>query len=199
MSEIEEAVKESIEGKADWPLNSWIAGCVAIVATIMAIGNIKDGNIVQAMAQAQSRGVDSWSYYQAKSLKQLLAENAAEQLRTHVIVNPSISPALRDGLEKRIARYDAEARRYDKEKEEIRKQAEAYQKEYDQLNVFDDQFDMAEACLTISIALFGVTALTRKRWLFLFAAAIASTGAALSLAGFLHLRLHPEWLARLLS
>jgi len=34
---------------------------------------------------------------------------------------------------------------------------------YDRLNVHDDQFDMAEALMSIGIALFGVTALTQKR------------------------------------
>jgi len=68
MSEVEGAVKETIERQPEWPLNSWIAGLVAVVATFMAVGNIKDGNIVQAMQQSQAKSVDSWSYYQAKSL-----------------------------------------------------------------------------------------------------------------------------------
>lgn len=36
----------------------------------------------------------------------------------------------------------------------------------DAMNVHDDPFDLAEACLSVGIALAGVTALTRKRWLF---------------------------------
>ena len=40
----------------------------------MAIDNVKDGNIGQAMAQAQAKSVDAWSYYQAKGVKQNLAE-----------------------------------------------------------------------------------------------------------------------------
>jgi len=52
-----------------------------------------------------------------------------------------------------------------KRKSDIKAQAEGYAKEYNDLNVFDDQFDMTEALLTISIAMFGITALTQKKWL----------------------------------
>lgn len=199
MSEIEDAVKETIEPKGEWPLNSYIAGLVAVVATCMAVGNIKDGNVVQAMQQAQAKSVDAWAYYQSKSLKQLMSENAAEQMETYLAVTPAMAPASRTGVEKRIAKYKEEAARYEKEKGEIRKQAEGYDKDYDRLNLHDDQFDMSEACLTIAIALFGVSALVKKRWLFFFACAMGAIGVVLELSGFLGWMFHPDWLAKLLG
>jgi hypothetical protein len=63
------------------------------------------------------------------------------------------------------AHVQGQVKKYDKEKADIKKQAEGYQKEYDALNFRDDQFDMNEACLSVAIALFGITALTKKRWL----------------------------------
>jgi hypothetical protein len=47
--------------------------------------------------------------------------------------------------------------------------------------------------------MFGVTALTRRRWLMVVACAFAGTGIILCLAGFLNWNLHPDWLANLLS
>jgi len=75
VGEVNEAVSEALERaeRAESGLNSVIAVLVAVIATLMALCNIKDGNIVQAMAQAQARGVDAWSYFQAKSTKQHLA------------------------------------------------------------------------------------------------------------------------------
>jgi hypothetical protein len=198
MSEVEDAAKESLES-SNFVLNPWIATTVAITATFMAIGNIKDGNIVQAMTQVQSRSVDSWSYYQAKSTKQIMASNMAEQLRTQAMMNPAMAAGIRSQVEGKVAQYEADAARYDKEKEEIRQAAENYEKEYDRLNVHDDQFDMAEALLTACIALCGITALTRRRWLFGMAVLFACGGLLLELAGFLQWSFHPEWLARLLG
>jgi len=36
----------------------------------------KDGNIFQAMSQAQAHAIDAWSYFQANSIKQMIAENS---------------------------------------------------------------------------------------------------------------------------
>ena len=118
MSEVEDAVKEPLES-SDFSLNPWIALAVAVTATCMAVGNIKDGNIVQAMAQVQAKGVDAWSYYQAKSTKQILASNMAEQLRTQMLLTPNLSAETRAKLDAKVAQYEADAKRYEKEKEEI--------------------------------------------------------------------------------
>lgn len=184
MSEIQDVVQDS------GALNSRVAVMVALVATMMAIGNIKDGNIVQNMSQAQARAVGQWNYYQAKSTKQILAENAATQLRL---------TGKGEAVEKAVARYEAEAKRYEREKEEIKAKAEQYEAEYDRLNVHDDQFDMAEACFALAITLAGVSALTRKGWLLGFGAVLAGVGLLLEAAGFLGWGFHPEWLARLLG
>ena len=39
------------------------------------------------------------------------------------------------------------------------------EKQYDELNKHDDQFDLSDACLSMSLALMALTALTRKKWL----------------------------------
>ena len=93
----------------------------------------------------------------------------------------------------------ARARQCEDEKAQIKKTAEGYQKEYDRLNLHDDQFDAAEACLSLAIALFGVTALTRKRWLLLLGASFGALGAFTGLSGFLGLNFHPDFLSRLLG
>ncbi|HXH90476.1 MAG TPA: DUF4337 family protein, partial [Thermoanaerobaculia bacterium] len=89
--------------------------------------------------------------------------------------------------------------KYTKEKEDIKKQAEGFQKEYDALNFHDDQFDMNEACISVAIALFGVTALTKKKWLLGLASVFMFFGVLFGLAGFLGWSIHPDFLARILS
>src|SRR5215831_18489362 len=81
MSEINETIQESVEQAGKSKINARVAVLVAISATFMAICNVKDGNIVQAMSQAQAHNIDSWSYFQAKSTKQSIAENSIEMIR----------------------------------------------------------------------------------------------------------------------
>ena len=202
MGEVDEKVTEALEKAEKEPgdrLNSIVAALVAVLATFMALCNIKDGNIVQAMQQAQARSIDTWSYYQAKSTKQHLAEGMRDQLLLQRAMNGTLSPEARALLERSIAGYEEKVRKYEGEKEEIKKQAEASQKEYDRLNVHDDQFDMAEASLSIAIALLGIAALTKKKWLVLVAVAFAAFGTVLGLAGFLGWSIHPEAIAKFLG
>jgi hypothetical protein len=199
MSEIEDAAKDVIDRSPESKMNGWMGLLVAITATLMAIGNIKDGNVGQAMAQAQAKAVDTWNYYQAKSTKELLASNMADQIRTQIETSINLTPAVREKLNSQITHYADEAQRYAKEKDEIKKQAEGFEAAYDQLNMLDDQFDMAEAAFTIAIALGGITALTRQKALFIGAVVLVLMGAAFEASGFAGWGLHPDWLAKLLS
>src|SRR4051794_29596847 len=86
MPDISEKIGEAIESadgdekKPISKLNTIVAASVAIAATFMAVANVKGGNVVQAMAKDQVEIVDTWSYYQAKSTKQGLAEAAIDQI-----------------------------------------------------------------------------------------------------------------------
>jgi hypothetical protein len=196
MGDLDETITSAVEQAGDSRLNSIVAILVALAATLMALDNIKDGNITQAMAQAQTHSVDAWSYYQAKSTKQNLAESTIDQLQA--LRATTAAGSLAD-LDKRIAVYQAQVARYDKEKADIKAQAEGYQAEYDRLNQHDDQFDLSDACLSVAIALLGVTALTRKRWLLGLAGVFLVVGLTFAVAGFLGWGLHPDALMSWLS
>ncbi len=200
MGDIADTVAEAVEKGRESRLNTAVAALVAVSATFMALCNVKDGNVVQAMSVAQASGVDEWAYFQAKGTKQNLAEQTTDQLTLQkALAGPTLSAENGLLLDKKIAEYAAKAKLYEQEKGEIKAKAEGFQKEYDALNVHDDQFDIAEASLSISIALFGVTALTQKRWLLGIALTFALFGATLGLAGFLGWNLHPDFVARLLG
>jgi hypothetical protein len=197
MPDVSETINEAVERASDSRLNSVIALLVSIAATFMALCNVKDGNIVQGMAQAQANAVDQWSYYQAKGMKQNLAEATLDQLQLQktMLADPKFAAL----LDEKIAIYQKQVKKYEKEKTDIRAKAEGEQKEYDALNVHDDQFDMSDACLSVAIALFGVTALTKKRWLLAVACVFMFFGLLFGLAGFFAWSIHPDFLAKFLS
>jgi hypothetical protein len=166
--------------------------------------------------QAQAKAVDTWNYYQAKSTKQNLAEATRDELVALKGVSApsssssssspsSLSPAkagaagAAEQLEKRIEAYHGQVDRYEHEKEEIKQQAEGYEHRYETLNARHDQFDLSDAAMSVAIALLGVTALTRKRWLMGIAAVFLGIGVLFGMAGFLNWNLHVDavmsWLA----
>ena len=189
MSEISETIQEPIEKAGNSKINSRVALFVAITATFMALCNVKDGNIVQAMSQAQAHSISAWGYFEAKSTKQAIAEGNLETLQLQHAPNS----------EKAIEQLQEKIQRYDKEKTEIKAQAEGFEKEYNDINLFDDQFDMTDALLTISIAMFGITSLTQKKWLLWFSAGVSITGIILGIAAFLHISLHSGLVSKILG
>src|SRR4051812_3125884 len=114
MSDISETIQEPVEQANKSKINSRVALFVAITATFMALCNVKDGNVVQAMSQAQAHSIDAWSYFQEKSTKQAIEKNTLKIIKVK-------TPA---GNETLIKKYSEQIDKYEKEKAEIKAQAE---------------------------------------------------------------------------
>jgi len=187
-----EAALEQREARSK-KLNAVVAVTVAILATFTGICKVKDDNIVQAMQQAQADKLDHWAFYQARNIRQEVAEATALQLE---LARPKGGGAAYDGA---ISRYKALAAEQAKKKDELKAQAEDDQRHYDQLNYRDDQFDLSDALVAIAIAMLAVTALTQL-WPLYFAALVPTFfGLLMGVAGLVALPIHPDALVRLLS
>jgi hypothetical protein len=177
-------------------LNTCVAITVSLLATFMGVCKVKDDNIVQAMQQAQADKLDHWNFYQARNIRQEVAEVAATQLRLARAGRPAAEAA---GYDEAIARYDVRAAAEAQKKAELKAQAEHDQQTYDRLNYRDDQFDLSDAALAIAIAMLAVAALTRIWWMYGLAWLPIGFGVLMGLSGLLGWALHPDALTRLLS
>lgn len=177
-------------------LNMTVAVTVALLSTFMGICKVKDDNLVQAMQQAQANKLDHWAFYQARNIREEVAKSTALQLE---LAAASATPAARAGYDNALARYRQIASEQAQKKNELRAQAEQDQKEYDAQNFRDDQFDLSDAFLAITVALLAVTSLTQQRWLYRIAMVPASLGVVMGLAGLFGWPIHPSWLTSLLS
>lgn len=157
----------------DKRLNRMVALSVVVLSIFMGLAQVKDGNIVQAMAQAQSNAVDRWGEYQATRTKLHIDETALAQAR--------VTP----GLEPEQARLTAEIAKYRKETPALRSQAEGFQAQYDALNVHDDQFDAADAAIGVAVAVAAVAALSESFPALVVAWLFGGFGMLMGLAGFL--------------
>jgi antirestriction protein len=193
---VDEARKSSPGQGRSARLNALVAITVALLATFMGICKVKDDNIVQAMQQAQADKLDHWAFYQARNVRQDLAESTATQLR---LARLGKQPTEAAAYDEAIARYDAQAADQKQKKDALKGQAEQDQKTYDSLNFRDDQFDLSDAALAISIALLAVTALTQLWWLYAVALAPTCFGLLMGLSGLMGLPIHPDTLVRMLS
>jgi hypothetical protein len=170
----------------DKRLNRLVALSVVVLSIFMGLCEVKDGNIVQAMAQAQSNAVDRWGEYQATKTKLHIDETALAQAR--------VTPALASEQ----VRLFAEIAKYQAEIPQLRSQAEGFQGQYDALNVHDDQFDASDAAIGVAVAIAAVAALSESFPALFVAWAFGGFGMLMGLAGFLGWALRSP-LARLLS
>ncbi|MDR6539734.1 DUF4337 domain-containing protein [Variovorax soli] len=177
-------------------LNAAVAITVALLATFMGICKVKDDNIVQAMQQAQADKIDHWAFYQARNIRQDVAEATATQLELAPLGLSSEAIASRDAA---ISRYRMIADEQAKKKDLLKALAEQDQKTYDALNYRDDQFDLSDALIAIAIAMLAVTALTRLWPLFWASLVPTALGVLMGIAGLASLPIHPNALIKLLS
>jgi len=156
----------------------------AILATIGALFSYM-GGATQANAGLyknnaaikKTEASNQWNYFQAKSTKQALAEQARD-----------LAP------EDKKATYQGKVERYEKEKNEIKRDAdklEAEAKEWDaqsdaQMHLHH-RWAQATTALQISIALAAIALLTRRKWLEWGMFGVAGLGVALGGAAIAHL------------
>ena len=177
-------------------LNTWVALTVALLATFMGICKVKDDNIVQAMQQAQASRIDDWSFYQARNIRQEVAQATLTQL---TITRATAPAGQRPSLDSAIGRYQALVKDQATKKDSLRVAAETDQKSYDSLNYRDDQFDLSDTLIALAISLLALTSLTHKRWLYWIAMVPTALGVLMGMAGLFGWPIHPDAVARLLS
>jgi len=174
----------------DKRINRLVALTVVLLSVSVGLGNIKDGNIVQAMAQAQANSLDRWNEYQATRTKLHIVETARAQL--------AAAPASAAEQEA-VNAFDFDAGKYRSESPKLGQEAKGFSDEYDALNVHDDQLDAAEASLTTAISIAAVAALTES-WAPLIASWVIGTfGLFMTICGFAGWPFHPDVLSKLLG
>ena len=187
--------KTSHQPKQQW-LNAAVAITVALLATFMGICKVKDDNIVQAMQQAQADKLDHWNFYQARNLREEVAQSTISTLQ---LMSLSASKELKPQFQTQIDHYDSLVKDQHDKKEELKSLAQQDQRTYDSLNFIDDQFDLADASIAIAISLLAVASLTELTWLYFLALLPSSFGVLMGLSGLLGWGLHPDSLVKLLS
>ena len=177
-------------------LNTWVAISVALLATFMGICKVKDDNIVQAMQQAQADKIDNYTWYQARNIREEVANATVAQLKAQ---QAAASPQAQSVVQDQIKTYQALAQEQEQKKKVQQADADKADQTYNELNFHDDQFDLSDAMLALAISLLAVTALTQKRWLFVIAMVPTFFGVLMGLAGLFSWPIHPNFLTRLLS
>lgn len=179
----------------DKSFNRRVAITVVALSIFMGLSGVKDGNIVQAMQQAQSDGVDTWNEYQATKTKLHIDETALNQVQ---LLAPS-GDEHAAAIQVETLRLKTEMAKYRAEIPALKAKAEGFQGQYDALNVHDDQFDASDALISIAVSIAAVAALVEIPAALWAAWGFGALGVTMGLAGFLGWSMHSAFLSKLLS
>ena len=157
-------------------LGQQVAIFSAVLATVGAIVSFFGGHTQNNAVIERAEATDQWNFYQAKSMKQNMAEIAAA-----TATDPKV-----------VELYKGEAKRYAAEKKDIEKDAKKHEAAYKGWIAESDKalhphhfLAISMTLLQIAIALASITVLTQKRWLLGAAGVSAFAGAVLGIAAWL--------------
>jgi hypothetical protein len=164
-------------------LGQQVAIFSAILATVGAVVSVLGGHTQNNALLYKNDAVieraeasDQWNFYQAKSMKQNMAEIAAA-----TATDP-----------KAVAFYKGEAKRYAAEKKDVEKEARKHEAAYKGWIERSDRalhphhfLALSMTLLQIAIALASITVLTQKRWLLAAAAVSGLAGGSLGIIAWI--------------
>lgn len=158
-----------------------IAVTVALLSAFLAVTKVQSDKTVQAMLTTKTDSVDAWNEYQAKRIRLHVDQAMLVQSKA---LRSLLTGEAATSFDADVARTAERAKRYEGELGDLKSKAEAFEHQAEALHARHERFDLADAFLSISLAVLAVVALTQRRWLLLVAGAGALAGIVLSVSAF---------------
>ncbi|HVG30214.1 MAG TPA: DUF4337 domain-containing protein [Pyrinomonadaceae bacterium] len=186
-------------GAADDKFRSRVALLIAFMAMLLAITSLGGGNVAEDMFNNNIQASDTWSFYQAKNIRQTGYRLAAEELESELAMHgDSLKPEVRQGVEDKIKTYRETAARYESEpdekepdnplrgegKKQLAARAQDFVAQRERAQRQDPNFDFAEALFQIAIVLASVAILANSRAVVFGSVAAGALAFVLMLNGF---------------
>lgn len=183
----EDAHEKAKEEKHRAPWLQWLALSTALFAVLAAIASLESGQLAnESLLQMnestlkQAQASDSWSYYQAKGIKQITREAEADMLdASHA--SPELIKKSRD-----------DSARYQSEQDKIKEEAENLEREQKELQERSGRdlkrhhtFAYAVTILQVAIGLSAIAALIERQSIWTFALLCGAVGIVFFILGFI--------------
>jgi hypothetical protein len=207
-TEVADTIKEAVEAehqadraeeRASERHRNRAALAIAVLAGILAVGELGGDNAKDAMIHNNIEASDTWNFYQAKNIRQTIYKLEVDRLKRERIAAGAGAGAGNDALDADIEKYARTVSRYDDEPDaaapndptrgEGKKQLQARAKSYGAARELaekrNDSFDFAKMALQLGIVLGSVSILAASRPLLWISCLLGVAGALLTLNGFL--------------
>jgi len=168
MSESRSEREAHIKDRAGW--------VITVIAALLAVNTYIANGISGSVLTNTIRANDTWNFYQAKSIKQTIAENA----RDDAIARKDTKKA--EELTARIDRYESDPVK-NEGKRELMARARALEAERDEARTHSPWLTFASSTLQLSIVLLSASILAVSMGMFYASIGVGLVGAVLMAQG----------------
>jgi len=169
-------------------LNKWVGVYIGVLAVLLAICNVGGANAAKDATRANIEASNTWSFYQAKTIRRTSYTLAADEMEQLLATQPGVAGPARKGVEEKIKTYRAEADRLKRDKEDgtdvLLVKGKSLEVERDIALRKDPYFDWSQALLQIAIVLASVHLIIGNFMLLGLSGGLAGLGILLMLNGY---------------
>jgi len=159
------------------PFEKKIALSIAIVAVLLALIGAKGDHAKTEAILLRAKASDQWAFFQAKSIKQHLAEHDVQFAEIRRDLKPAAAAPEGEKKAEKSEKAAKSPAAYEKEKEEIKEKAEELAHESDHELGLENKLHLAEVLLQLAVVLSSIAILTRWHLPWFVAMALALGGA----------------------
>ncbi len=173
------------EQKEKW--TTFLAITTVLIAVCATLSTFKGGGFSTKSLLNQSKASDQWAFYQAKGIKGYLYELQRDKLQLDLDINKkeNLSQTVVDEYTDKINYYTKNIKRYSHEKDSIQAVAKGFEADRDENKKHSEVFGIAVIFLQVSILLSSISALLKRKYIWLLSLAVAAVGIFYFVDGFL--------------
>jgi hypothetical protein len=174
-----------VEEKKERWLN-YLALTTVILAVCATLSSFRGSSYSTRAVMSQTQAASQWSYFQSKSIKGYLYELSKAELEAEIEANASLWPERSLTIYRKLAaEYAQEIERYAGEKVLIQEQARLLELRRDHAQAHSKTFGLAVIFLQIAILMSSVSALLRRKQMWLLSLLLGSAGIVYFVLGLL--------------
>lgn len=172
--------------------NKRIGLLIALMAAGLAFTEMAGRNAETDVVRETVEATDTWSFYQAKTIRASMLRADAQALKLETAANPAVSA----DVAKTIAEWEATAAREDSEpstgegRKELIVKAQAIEKHRDERNAAKETYEFASGALELGILLASTSIVTGMAGLAFLGGGFGAIGYVLGLLGWFA----PQWI-----
>lgn len=179
--------EEAMEGRERF--RSRAALIIAVVAAILAVCELGGDDAKNRMVNSNIKASDTWSFYQAKNVRQTEYKLAADELK-RTTADPALPAAVRSADLSDVKRYEKTVDHYEDDptgdgKKQLEAKAKRFEEARDRAGERNEFFDFAQMMLQLAVVLGSVSILALSRPLLWVTGLLGAAGLALVINGFL--------------